>query len=162
MHVRLVHVQLPEAGYLVANSLLTCPACEKTKPTLELDLLLERNLRAGEQAHCYVWFSHGGKTARDRVGELRRYEFVSDLCGSGGYMVQTVVAHRRKLPAWDSRDGCPSRRSVSNASATVVLILSSANDKKSCETSCPAVGGASCPARREEDIPAPPLKNQNN
>src|SRR5215471_21094641 len=25
-------------------------------------------------------------------------------CGSGRHMVQTVVAHRRKLPAWDSRD----------------------------------------------------------
>src|SRR5262249_7065385 len=58
----------------------------------------------GEQAHRYVWFSHSGKTARDRVVELRRYEFVSDLCGSGRHMVQTVVAHRRKLPAWDSRD----------------------------------------------------------
>src|SRR5262249_58602814 len=62
---------------------------------LELDLLLERNLRAGEEAHRYVWFSHGGKTARDRVVELRRYEFVSHLCGSGRHMVQTVVAHRR-------------------------------------------------------------------
>src|SRR5215470_11141662 len=95
MHVRLVRVQLPEAGYLVANSLLTCPAGEKPKPTLELDLLLERNLRAGEEAHRYVWFSHGGKTARDRVVELRRYELVSDLCGSGRHMMQTVVAHRR-------------------------------------------------------------------
>src|SRR6516225_1296209 len=104
MHVRLVRVQLSEAGYLVANSLFTFPAREKAKPTLELDLLLERNLRAGEQAHCHVWFPHGGKTARDRVVELRRYEFVSDLCGSGRHMVQTVVAHRRKLPAWDSRD----------------------------------------------------------
>src|SRR6516225_10083319 len=105
MHVRLVRVQLSEAGYLVANSLFTFPAREKAKPALELDLLLERNLRAGEQAHRYVWFSHGGKTARDRVVELRRYEFVSDLCGSGRHMVQTVVAHQRKLPAWDSRDG---------------------------------------------------------
>src|SRR5215469_5761937 len=94
MHVRLVRVQLPEAGYLEANSLLTCPAREKTKPTLELDLLLERNLRAEEEAHRYVWFSHGGKTARDRVVELRRYEFVSDLCGSGRHVVQSVVTHR--------------------------------------------------------------------
>src|SRR5215470_2360545 len=95
MHVRLVRVQLPEAGYLVANSLLTCPAGEKTKPTLELDLLLERNLRAGEEAHRYVWFCHGGKTARDRVVELRRYELVSHPCGSGRHMVQTIVAHLR-------------------------------------------------------------------
>src|SRR5215469_8288214 len=130
MHVRLVRVQLPEAGYLEANSLLTCPAREKTKPTLELDLLLERNLRAGEEAHRYVWFSHGGKTARDRVVELRRYEFVSDLCGAGRHMVQTVVAHRWKLPTWDSRDGCPSRRSVSNASGNLVSILSFGIDKK--------------------------------
>src|SRR5262245_12876331 len=56
------------------------------------------NLCAGEQAHRYVWFSHGGKTARDRVVELRGYEFVSDLCGSGRHMVQTVVAHRRNSP----------------------------------------------------------------
>src|SRR6516225_5261302 len=95
MHVRLVRVQLLEAGYLVANSLFTSPACEKAKPALELYLLLERNLCAGEQTHRYVWFFHGGKTARDRVVELRRYELVSDLCGSGRHMVQTVVAHLR-------------------------------------------------------------------
>src|SRR5262249_27006414 len=40
------------------------------------------------------------KTARDRVVELRGHELISDLCGSGRHMVQTVVAHRRKLPAW--------------------------------------------------------------
>src|SRR5262249_10247300 len=107
-----------------------------------LYLPLERNLRAREQAHRHVWFSHGRKTARDRVVKLRRYEFVSDLCGSGRHMVQTVVAHRRRLPAWDSRDGWPSRRSVSNASGNLVSILSFGIDKKSCETSCPAVGGA--------------------
>src|SRR5262249_47748178 len=63
-----------------------------------LYLLLERNFRTGKQAHCHVWFSHGGKTARDRVVELRRCEFVSDLCGSGRHIVQTVVAHRRETP----------------------------------------------------------------
>src|SRR5262249_51348470 len=68
--------------------------------TLELYLLLERNFCTGKQAHCHVWFSHGGKTARDRVVELCRYEFVSDLCGSGRNMVQTVVAHR-----WNSLPG---------------------------------------------------------
>src|SRR5215467_16008551 len=68
---------------------------KKAKPTLELYLLLERNFCTGKQAHCHVWFSHGGKTARDRVVELGCYEFVSHLCGSGRHMVQTVVAHQR-------------------------------------------------------------------
>src|SRR5262249_3615151 len=61
---------------------------------------LERNFCTGKQTHCHVWFSHGSKTARDRVVELRCCELVADLCGSGRHMVQTVVAHRRKLPAW--------------------------------------------------------------
>src|SRR5262249_49503845 len=47
------------------------------------------------QAHRHAWFSHGGEPARDRVVELRRYEFVPNFCGSGRYMVQTVVAHRQ-------------------------------------------------------------------
>src|SRR5262249_31342336 len=93
MHVRLVRVQLPEAGNLVTNYLSADPVCGKA--TLKLDLLLERNLGAGKEAHRHVWFSPRGKTARDRVVELRRYELVSDLCRSGRYMVQTVVAHRR-------------------------------------------------------------------
>src|SRR5215470_10612952 len=142
MHVRLVRVQLPEAGYLVANSLLTCPAGEKTKPTLELDLLLERNLRPGEEAHRYVWFSHGGKTARDRVVELRGHELISDLCGSGRHMVQTVVAHQRNsLPGTAEMVALLGEASQTPV-AILCLSLSFGIDKKSCETSCPAVGGA--------------------
>src|SRR5215831_469938 len=95
MHVRFVCVDLPKTGYLGANCLFTLPAYENGKPALELDLLFERNLCAGKQAHRHVWFSHSGKTARDRVIELRRYEFVPNLCGSGRYMMQTVVAHRQ-------------------------------------------------------------------
>ena len=92
---RTVEIHLPKASHFFANCLFTLPPYENGKSELELDLLLERNLRAGEQAHRHVWFSHGGKTARDRVVELRRYEFVSDLCGSGRHMVQAVVAHLR-------------------------------------------------------------------
>ena len=91
MHLRLVRVHLPEASYLVADSLFTHPACGK--PTFELDLVIKRNLRAGKKAHCHVWFSDRGKTARNRVVELRRYKLVSDLCGPGCHVVQTVVAH---------------------------------------------------------------------
>src|SRR5262249_17182541 len=68
---------------------------ETAKPTLDLYLLLERNFRTGKQAHCHVCFSHSGKTARDRLVELGRYEFVSYLCRSGRHMMQTVVTHRR-------------------------------------------------------------------
>ena len=78
--------------------------------------------------------------------------------GSERHMVQTVVAHRRKLPAWDSRDGCPFRRSVSNASGNLVSILSFGIDKKILRDLL------SCGWRRlmfrtaGEDIPVPPLK----
>src|SRR5262245_57691608 len=104
MYVRLIRVYLPEASHLVTDSLSTLPACEDGKSTLELDLFLERNLCAGKQAHRHVWLSHRGKAARDRVVEPRRYELVSDLSGSGCYLVQTVVAHRHHSllgqPSW--------------------------------------------------------------
>src|SRR5262249_38818669 len=122
--------------------------------------LLERNLRAGEQAHRYVWFSHRGKTARDRVVELRRYEFVSDLCGSGRHMVQTVVAHRRKLPAWDSRDW------LSFSEKRLKRQWQSCVGRCHLESEKILRDLLSCGWRRlmfrtaGEDIPVPPLKNQ--
>src|SRR5262249_39575412 len=86
-------------------------------PAFELDLLLERNLRAGKQADRDVCFSQGGKTARERVIELRRYELVSNVCGSGLHMVQTVVTHRQH-----SLIGTP--RSLSLRRNTPLAILS--------------------------------------
>src|SRR5262249_21584072 len=45
-------------------------------------LLVQRNRCAPDQPPRHVWFPPGGEPARDRVVELRRYEFVPNLCGS--------------------------------------------------------------------------------
>ncbi len=49
MHVRFVCVDLPKTSYLAADCLFTLPPYENGKPALELNLFLERNLRAGKQ-----------------------------------------------------------------------------------------------------------------
>ena len=57
------------------------------------------------------------KTPRDRVFEVGRYEFVSDLSRFGRHMVQTVVAHEGHSPSWLSR--------ISNASGNLTVSLPS-------------------------------------
>src|SRR5262249_36704807 len=66
-----------------------------------------------------------------------------------------------ELPAWDSRDGCPSRRSGSNAAGNLVSILSFGIDKKILRDllSC-GWRRLMFPHVRGEDIPVPGFKNQ--
>ena len=46
-------------------------------------LLLERKLSAGEQTYGDTTIIDRGKTTRCRVGEVRRYQLVTDPCGPG-------------------------------------------------------------------------------
>src|SRR5262249_28347365 len=75
-------------------------------------------------------------------------------------MVQTVVSHRRNLPAWDSRIGCPSRGSVPTASVNVVSVAVM-RDRQKILRALLSCGWRRLMSRTAgEDIPAPPLKNQ--
>src|ERR1700676_1041720 len=94
MHVRLLLLDLPEPSHFPPELFPRHPVREENA----LDLVLERNLRAGKKAHGHVWFSHRGTTTSDRVVECRRHQFVCDLCRSGCNELQTVVAHGRGSP----------------------------------------------------------------
>src|SRR6266849_3575231 len=105
MHVRLILADLPEARHFLFDLFPELQIREKTM--LVFDLFLERDLRAGKEAHGYVWFSDRGKTASDRVAEFRRHQFVSDHCRSRCDELQTVVAHRRYPTIANNQYGCP-------------------------------------------------------
>src|SRR5215471_17347997 len=86
MHIRLVHVQLPETGYLIPNYLFTFPANAKTHAhTLSPSRTLPLCREAGNRD---VWFSDGGKIPRDRVFlscSFRRRVSRGELRGASGW-----------------------------------------------------------------------------
>src|SRR6516162_6159083 len=94
MDVRLAFVDLSEARQLLVDFSRVAPVHQKqAQSALELDLLVERKLRAGKQTHGDVRLLDGGKAARDRTAELDCLELVSNLCGPGSDTMQAVVAH---------------------------------------------------------------------
>jgi hypothetical protein len=82
LDVWLVLVDSPKLSYLHAKFLATNPT--RKEAARVLNLLLERDFCAGKETHCYVRFSDRYKTTREGVVKLRRHQFVSDLCRSGG------------------------------------------------------------------------------
>src|SRR5262249_20451206 len=92
MHVGLILLDLLEPRHF-PKLFRWLQAREESESMLVLDLFLERDLRAGKKTYRHVWFPDRSKTARDRVAELRRNQFVSDHGGPGCNELQTVVAH---------------------------------------------------------------------
>src|SRR6266536_5323717 len=92
IHVRLVVVDLPEPSHFFPNLSVRE---EGPKRSGVFHFVLERELRAGKKAHCHRWLFHCSEAASDRVGERRRYQFVSHPSGSGCNVVKTVVTHGR-------------------------------------------------------------------
>jgi hypothetical protein len=80
MDVRVVDVHLAEAGDLVLDSRFA----EQAESAVVLDIVLERQLRAGKQTDRDAGFSDCGEAARNRPLEVRCDQNVSDLCRSRG------------------------------------------------------------------------------
>jgi hypothetical protein len=89
MCAELALVYLPEPSHLLGQ----LPSREDPNHTIKADFLLKRDLRARKKAHSHVRLSDCSESSRDGVVELRRYQLVSDLRGSGCDEVQTVVTH---------------------------------------------------------------------
>src|SRR5262249_42621507 len=92
MHHRPAHIDLPEARHFLPE-VSVFHAWEKNKKALILDFLFERDLCAGQKTHCHVRLTDCGESSCRGILELRCYQLVADLCGSGGDEAQTVVAH---------------------------------------------------------------------
>src|SRR5262249_28135550 len=87
----IVHVDLPETREALSDLLVRKDADAEGR--LAFDILVERDLGAGQQANRDVRIADRREPAGDRVDELGRYELVADLGGTRGDMVQTIVAH---------------------------------------------------------------------
>src|SRR5262245_1486107 len=92
MHVRAIHVELPESSHLISKLAELHPRQQAAKRMVALYLALECHFGAGKKTHCHIRLSDGSKTAREKV-ELRRHQLVSDLCRSRRDVVKTVIAH---------------------------------------------------------------------
>jgi hypothetical protein len=60
MHVRLLLLDLPEPSHFLSEPFPGHPVLDETKSMLALDLVFERDLRAGKKAHGHVWFADRG------------------------------------------------------------------------------------------------------
>jgi hypothetical protein len=102
-----VQVDLPEAREPLSDLLVRQNA--DSKRGLALDVLLECDLGAGEQANRHMRLADRGEAAGNGIAELRRHQLVLDLGRPGHGMVQTVITHRRApLPV----SGLPDERMI--------------------------------------------------
>jgi hypothetical protein len=97
MEIGFVYIDLAKPGYVCADCFMAFPAQEKPKASLDLDIIIERDLRPWKQAHGHVWLSNCGETPCAAVEELGCHQLVSNLCRSTGDIVQTVVTHGNDL-----------------------------------------------------------------
>src|SRR5262249_2258807 len=88
-----LHVDLPETRELLPDFLVGEDADAKHR--FALNILVERNLRAGQRTDGKLRLPNRGKGARDRIAELGRHQLVLDLGRPGRHIVQTIVTHRR-------------------------------------------------------------------
>jgi hypothetical protein len=80
MDVRVAHIDPPEPSHFLPEFHIR----EKSKKALALDdFLFERDLCAGQKAHRHVRLSDCSESSRHGVLELRCYQRVPDLGGSG-------------------------------------------------------------------------------
>src|SRR5262249_58884547 len=93
MHVRIVHVHLAEARH----SILDARFAKHAESAVILDVVIEGDFGARQEAHRNVGLADFGKTTRDRLYEIGRNELVRDLCRPRSDEMQTVVAHGRAL-----------------------------------------------------------------
>jgi len=93
MDMRVVHIDLAEAGYAMADA----RSAEHTESAVELDVVVESDLRPGEQADRHIRLTDFGKAPRDRLYEIGGNEPVRDLGWPRGDEMQTVVAHGNAL-----------------------------------------------------------------
>src|SRR5579871_2357615 len=108
MHVRLLGIDLAKPSHPLAEIAKAESRDETSERVVIFDVFFECDLGAGKQTHRHFRFAGGGKPASGRVVESLGRQFVSDLGGSGRYVVQTIVAHGRLSSAANSRIGCPS------------------------------------------------------
>ena len=77
MDVWIVHVDLAESS----RAMLDPRLAKHAEGTVELDLIVESELGAREQADRYIGLTNLGKSARDRLHEIGGDEPVRDLGG---------------------------------------------------------------------------------
>jgi hypothetical protein len=97
--VRIVHVDLPESGNLLFDTGLA----EQAKGTIVLDLFIEGDFGAGQQANRHLRLTDGGEAAGNGPGEIRRRKLVADLCRPRSDEMQTVIARFWGTPLRRSR-----------------------------------------------------------
>jgi hypothetical protein len=92
MDMQPVCVHLSKAGHRGASFRFASPGAV-AKTTLEFDVIVERDLCSGNEAHRDVWLSDCGEAPRQAVGELCCHQPVTDLGRPSGDVLQTVVTH---------------------------------------------------------------------
>src|SRR5262249_31582258 len=86
---RVVGVDLPKSRQLSINRPLT----QKTEQSIAVDVPVERNLGARKQTYCNIGFVGCRKSARDGLTEPGCDQLVSDLGGTAGNIMHTIVTH---------------------------------------------------------------------
>ena len=76
MHVRAIHVDLPESSHLISKFTELHARERAAKRMVALHLAIECHFGAGKKAHRHIRFSDGSKTSREKV-ELRCHQLVS-------------------------------------------------------------------------------------
>ena len=94
MDVRVVHIDLAESGHAMLN----LGFAKHAEGAVELDLFVESELRAREQADRDVGLTDFGEAACDRLYEIGGNEPVRDLRWPGGDKMQTIITQGERTP----------------------------------------------------------------
>jgi hypothetical protein len=94
MDMRIVHVHLAKTGHAMFDARFA----KHAESTVILDVIIESDFGAWEQADRYVGMTDFGKAACNRLNEIGGDELVRDLGRPRGDEMQTIVAHGKGTP----------------------------------------------------------------